>query len=414
MKLDNKKRNTFSNANWNDLAKISDKLPGASFLFVTYNRCPFPDFLKNPLTWAFQTLISNNCFNLIDDLVVIDDGSTDFTSKNIKWLEKTYGLKINYYKNNARRDLSYSRGIGIKKTKNNLVFMGDDDCLYSNNFILGSMATYYFLSRKVTKNIAVINFPVFERCTYPKETTPINQIGKVFYNKTFFCYNFDKFPEEYMNNPKYLQNKNLLMPFEVDTFAGVNLCDKSLILKAGNYLDLSAWGSGYSEHIELSRALTKHGFYIYHQPDPRISCVHLKYGANSRDKFDRRLSNKIINGVKYRLGELVDFSKKENLNTGTRQNNNNFHIIEIGSLFSFYLKISKKLGIKFAAKEYINFVNKKLLFSTTPSCVIESKKQREKIWKTAIQRGCEITAIQTKKDYSSVFNKIINEVNQYV
>lgn len=399
-----------------DLLKIADELPKASFLFVTYNRCPFSDFEKNPLTWAFQTLLSNNHYELVNDFVVIDDGSSDFTYENIKWLENKYGIKINYNKNKVHKELSYSRRIGIRRTKNNLVFMGDDDCLYSKYFIMGGLATYQLLkNKKPSENISVINFPAYERSNIPRETVPIDQIGKIVYDKTFFYHNFDKMPVEYLNSPRFIdRDYGILKPLKVDTFAGVNLCDKRLIINAGNYLDLSDWGSGYSEHIELSRLLNKNDFSIYHQPDPRISCIHLKYGANSRDKFDKRLSKVMVEGTMYRLGEIIELSKIENFNTGARHSNKDFHIIEIGSLFSFYLKISEELGERFAIKEYTNFVEKGLVFSTTPSGVIKSKNERKKIWREAIQRGCSITEKQTKIDYSNIFNHILNEANKYV
>jgi len=87
-----------------------------------------------------------------------------------------------------------------------------------------------------------------------------------------------------------------------------------LILKAGNYLDLSMWQNGYSEHIELSYKLKKNGFNIYHQSDPKISCTHLKYGVNSMDKFNNKYYNQKINVLEYKLGELVKMSVKKNLN----------------------------------------------------------------------------------------------------
>ncbi len=399
----------------NDFYKLNfyiKKLPKASFLFVTYNRCSNKEANKNPLVWSFQTLI-NNKFNNINDYVVVDDCSNDHTYESVKWLEKTYKIKIKYIRNKRHKEYSYNRKIGIRYTKNNLVFMGDDDCLFSEYFVIGSLLTYYFLKQiyKI-KNLAVINFSVYEKTLFPKFLEQKNKIGKVFLKKTFFYHNFDKFPEGCLTKPVFLDKNNIILkPFKVDTFSGVNLCDKRLIFKAGNYFDLSMWKNGYSEHIELSHRLKEKNFVIYHQPDPKISCLHLKYGINSRDKFDNKYFNVKLKGLKYRLGDMIKMSQIKNFSTGSRTDDITFHIIEIGTLFSFYLKISKKLGIKFAKKEYNNFVEKGLVFSTTPSGRIKSKKERQKIWVTAIKKGCIISQRQTKINYMDVYKLLTKELN---
>lgn len=415
MKIKKKTLDRFLKNNFEDLSSLTKQLPKASFLFVTYNRCPNSDFKKNPLVWAFQTLISNNKFNLLDDFVVVDDGSNDFTRQSVKWLKEKYGIGIRYFVNRVHKEFSFSRRRGIKYAKNNLVFMGDDDCLYSKNFILGSLITYYLLiNQGRVNNLAVINLPVYERNLYPKESVAIKQIGKILLDKTFFYHNFDKIPTEYLKEPKFLDSKNIILkPFKVDTFSGVNLCNKDLILEAGNYLDLSDWAGGYSEHIELSYILNKKNYAIYHQCDPKISCIHLKYGANSRDKFDEKYFDNEIEGLKLKFGQLINLSKIGNLNTGARRSDRNFHIVEIGTLFPFYLKISEKLGLKFALKEYINFVKKNIVFSTTPSNVIKSKRVREEIWKEAIEKGCQISEKQTGKKYSIINKKILETVKNY-
>src|SRR3989339_569851 len=99
MKITKKQINKFlSNNNFGVLDSKIKKLPQASFLFVTFNRCPHSNFRKNPLVWSFQTLLANKICK-INDFVVIDDNSTDYTRQSIKWIEKNYNIKINYKKN---------------------------------------------------------------------------------------------------------------------------------------------------------------------------------------------------------------------------------------------------------------------------------------------------------------------------
>jgi len=399
------------NDDFSKLNKEIKSLPFASFLFVTYNRCPYNDYDKNPLVWAFQTLL-NNSHQLINDFVVVDDASTDFTSETVKWLKRTYCIPITYIKNKTHKEYSFNRRKGIKYTQNKLVFMGDDDCLFSRYFVVGSLLTYQFLKKKYkNKKIAVINLPVYEKKLSPIETISKNKIGQVYWQKTFFYHEFDKFPQEYIKKPEYItKDKILLKPFEVQTFKGVNLCDKDLIMEAGNYLDLSMWKFGYSEHIELSVKLNKLKFKTYHQPDPKVGCLHLKYGNKTRDIFDPKLSNIRLSGLNYKLGEIIKFSEKNRPNTGSRIDDYNFHVIEVGTFFSFYLKLSNKLGIKFAKDQYKRFVVGGKVFSTTPSKLIQDKWVRNKIFWEGIKKGIKATETQTNQKYTNLLKILKQEI----
>lgn len=403
--------NFLNTKNLSKLVQGNGPLPTASWIFVTHNRCPWSDPEKNPLTWSFQTLL-NNRFYQINDFVVIDDFSNDYTKASIDWLSQRYGIRIKYIKNKRRLSCSASRKIGLEQVRNNLVFMGDDDCLYSEYFLAGSILTHKILTRqKPQEKIAVINFPVYEKRFYPQETTKQEQCGRVKLEQTFFYHEFDCFPIEYLETPLYLdKNETILQPFLVDTFKGVNLCDKKLILQSGNYTDLSMWPSSYSEHIELSYKLQQSGCSIYHQPDPKISCLHLKYGNLTRDKFDQRFRRKQVAGLKYKLGTIVDWSQRKIIDTGARLTDDSFYIAEIGSFFSFYLKISDQLGLKFARNQYELFVNKGLVFSTTPLTIIKSRPTRKKLFLVGIEKGIKATELQTGHDYQKIWQQIIEEI----
>lgn len=412
MQVTKKQLNKFLNTrDFFKLFRESGQLPATSWLFVTHNRCPFAEPRKNPLIWAFQTLLNNRLYK-VDDFVVVDDCSHDYTKSSIDWLRYKYNIKIKYIKNKKRISCSSSRKIGLEYTKNNLVFMGDDDCLYSSYFLVGSILTYQMLKKqKFKEKIAVINLPAYEKRFYPDSTVERKKIGKVMLEQNFFYHEFDKFPLEYISSPRYLDKyKLILQPIKVDTFKGVNLCDKELILSVGNYLDLAMWPSSYSEHIELSYKLQNRGFSIYHQPDPKISSLHLKYGNITRDKFDRRFYHKKISGLHYSLGQMVDLSQKKNINTGARLADELFHIIEVGSFFSFYLKISKKLGLKFAKKQYRLFVQQGKVFSSTPASFINDRSEREKIFFAGIKKGLVATEMQTGRNYQRLWGIITNEL----
>jgi glycosyltransferase involved in cell wall biosynthesis len=386
-----------------------DTLPKSSFVFVTYNRCPNKEFLTNPFVWAIQTLTANKGYAL-DEIIVIDDCSDDYTTACVNWLKINYNLRIVYHKNVVHKDLSYSRNIGLGVARNKLVFMGDDDCLFSENFLLGGILTFHLLNQRV-QNIALINLNVYEKATYPRKAIPANEIGKTDFNNAYFVQNFNSFPQEFISNPNWLsKDLNLLNPIPVGVFRGVNICDKELLARAGGYPDLSMWKFGYSEHLELSRRLQDCGYQIFHQADPKIFAIHLHYGGISNDSYDRRCSRTFIKGPNLLLGNMIRLSEVTNHNTGTRSSTHDFHFTEIGTLFSFYLKISVELGIHFAVREYDFFVNRNHVFSTTPNHRIKARFERENIWTKAIKAGIVATEKQTGQKYPAILERIMKDI----
>lgn len=379
-----------------------NNLPFCSFVLATYNRCPYRNFFNNPLTWACLSLKDNT--TQLKEIVIIDDCSDDYTSQNVQWLQKKVLINIRYYRNAKHEGLSNCRAKGLLLCRHRLVFMGDDDCLFSSNFIIGGLISYKYITSS-RKNVAILNLPVYERKLTAVTAITKNKIGTMHINQTFFYHNFDKYPKEYIDRPLFIKNTDILLPFKIDICGGVNLCNKNMIIKSGNYPNLTFWDNSYSEHLELSYTLKKNKYVIYQQADPRISACHLKYGANSKDEINVKEQNISIPFMKnYKLQNIINSSKKFNPKTGCRCTNRNFHINEIGSFFSFYLKISKKLGIKFAIKEYNNFVQKKVVYSTTPPGVIQSKQARMLIWKKAIDLGCKSAQLATRKNYTEINN----------
>jgi len=83
-----------------------------------------------------------------------------------------------------------------------------------------------------------------------------------------------------------------------------------------------------------------------------------------------------------------------------------FHLVEIGSFFSFYLKISPELALRFAEKEYDVFVKENKVFSTTPEIKIPSRNARHNLFVEALQIGLKASRQQTGKSYLSVEQKL--------
>lgn len=377
-----------------------------SFLIVTYNRCPNKNYQNNPLFWSIKSLLKNKLKP--NEIMIIDDHSTDYTFLTVEKL-KGISNKIKYYKNTSRKGCSFSRNIGLKKCMNQIVIMGDDDCIYKPDFLNICMVSYKYLSSTFGPNkVAIINFPVYEKSLHPKYIISKSRIGRVFLSKTFFIHNFDCFVQEYINKPEYISKTNILKPFAVETFSGINLANKDIINTVGGYPDLSEWTNDYSEHIELSFRIKKSGYKIFHQPDPRSGSIHLKYGGKTQDIFDKRQQNTRFSGIKHHFGDIVKMSEQRIKFTGCRCDNFTFHLNEIGMLFSFYLKISEILAIKFAKKEFLNFVLKNITFSTTPENKINNSHNRYNIWRNSIIKGIKITSQKNKKNYSITKKMILS------
>lgn len=380
-------------------------LPKCSFVFVTYNRCPNADHQLNPLTWAVQSLMANKGYQP-DEIVIVDDCSDDHTAENAAELAAHYPGRIVYHRNAVHQDLSASRNTGMILSRNPLVIMGDDDCLYSEYFLPGSVLTYQLL-RKTTPHLALINLNVYEKSTYPMVTKPLSEIGKTDFLQMRFSQHFNVFPQEYLEGNHWLDKRlNLLRPFPIGICKGVNLSDKALVLKAGGYPDLSMWKFGYSEHLELSKRLQACGYGMFHQPDPKIFAIHLHYGAAPSRLYDKRCLRKMIKGPDKPLSELVAFAEKKRYGTGVRCSVHDFHLTEIGTLFSFYLKISTALGIAFALREYEQFVLQNRTLSTAIQEKIGSMNTRKELWQQALLSGVAASAMQTGEDYGHVLSQI--------
>ena len=322
----------------------------ASFLFVTYNRCPFDDFEKNPLTWAFQTLLSNNYVNRITEWVVVNDGSIDNTIENLNWISEKYKINIKIIENKRNKGCSFSRARGIESLANDLFFMGDDDCLFGSDFVELALKNWQKIKINDEK-IAVLAFPVFEmRKSFFSKTYKEN-IGSVNHKQAWFCHNFDN---GLITNDEY---------FKIKTFSGITLGSRESFLKAGNFPDLSFWENDYSEHIEVSYLLEKKGYTMYFLPNNEVGVTHVKWGSSRNELIPSDERKYIFKGIKYSLDEISFFSSTA-LESGCRINYRDFLINRIGSFLSFYLKVSFDSALSYAVMEYESAVNNNYIKGT--------------------------------------------------
>lgn len=390
-----------------EVKKIYESFPTdlkASFLFVTYNRAPFEDFAKNPITWAFSSILEGEYPQVVNDFVVVADGCTDYTIENIEWLKKKYKINIRIIINIKRKGCSLSRSIGIRKLKNDKFFMGDDDCLYRKDFVIGSLAVFLELEKKYKAKLAVLNLPVFEMDVDFSGEVNKGLIGSVDYKKAWFNHNFDKKPLPH-SGYKNIESVKFSMPFRVKTFKGVTLNSKQAILSAGNFPDLSMWQTDYSEHIELSHKLIKKGYVLYHLPDPRVSASHIKFGSVYKHKIPVNIK---FRGSNLTLEEIASISEKFGKDGGgCRVDEASFVESRIGSFTAFFIKVSLQSAKYFITEEYNNFVIGNTYNPFVPKVNLSKVKRRE-LWEKSVKKGIETASVETGKSYKNVYKFLTN------
>lgn len=96
----------------------------ASAIVVTYNRASI-------LTKCVEKLLRQTADDY--EVIVIDDGSTDFTQKAMR---KIKNKRFRYFRNKEKRGQPYARNKGINKSKGDIIIFVDSDVLVGENFIL--------------------------------------------------------------------------------------------------------------------------------------------------------------------------------------------------------------------------------------------------------------------------------------
>jgi glycosyltransferase involved in cell wall biosynthesis len=103
------------------------KNPKVSIIIPTFNR-------KEKLIETVESVESNDWSKKNFEIIIINDKSTDNTSEVISNLQKKFS-NILYLENKQNLGPAKTRNRGIKKTKGNLIFFTDDDCLVPKDWI---------------------------------------------------------------------------------------------------------------------------------------------------------------------------------------------------------------------------------------------------------------------------------------
>ncbi len=355
----------------------SENLPKVSAIIPTFNRCPHP--VKedaNPLAWCLESLLAQKSSTL-DEIIVINDASTDYTEEVIKDFQKKYSLPIIHLENKENRGLAISRNIAAKKAKNEFLMFVDDDSVFSKFMIFGATMTLNNLG----KNTAALQLPIYHRTTKPS-LIDIKQIGALNLEEGIMIGNYNCFPKEYLNSieDNFIDsNLKILKPFEIKNLGGVCLVRKIPFNKVGRFPENFKWKNSYRVETDFSLRLSENNYKIFFTPDPKFYCVHLKYGAKSNSEK--------INVSEPRLKRLITKSNIELKDNGCRVDMEEWFFDRIISDYVIIGIRNKEFANGYLNRVYQQFVIKNALSTSWTNNKIEDMETREAIFNRAIIEG---------------------------
>jgi len=246
---------------------ISDNMSGVSIVIPTYNRCLYHDNERNPLMWCISSIIQQNFAGV--EIVIVDDASTDETSKKMKTLcsEDVNGVDIKYVVNEERMGSSVSRNIGVGLSSKELVLFFDDDCIFMSKEALSSMVYSFNEKQRQGNPMGAMHLPVYYRSNQSKDVLPVNEILGINYEKARINCNTSSFPEELneLTEDSYFEGTNILRPFEVNNLRGVFLCNRQAYIDVGGFPNYFPTPSLGEEH-KLAQRLTNGGYKLFFSP----------------------------------------------------------------------------------------------------------------------------------------------------
>ena len=298
--------------------KISDNMSGVSIVIPTYNRCLYHDNERNPLMWCISSIIQQNFAGV--EIVIVDDASTDETSKKMKTLcsEDAIGVDIKYVVNEERMGSSVSRNIGVGLSSKELVLFFDDDCIFMSKEALSSMVYSFNEKQRQGNPMGAMHLPVYYRSNQSKDVLPVNEILGINYEKARINCNTSSFPEELneLTEDSYFEGTNILRPFEVNNLRGVFLCNRQAYIDVGGFPNYFPTPSLGEEH-KLAQRLTNGGYKLFFSPNPKSALLHFKYGREDKEPI-MPLVPLYDNAVEFPLSlmEMVDESRYVRNDTG--------------------------------------------------------------------------------------------------
>lgn len=339
---------------------LAARVPSCSVSAVipTWNRCPFSAadrLTDNPLHWAVTTLRAQ-AGDALAEIVIVDDGSTDHTREVLETLAADdHPVSVRTVACEDHRGAWRARNLGAAAASCPLLYFGDDDCIFPPHTVAGA-AYALALLRDRDPAAAAVGTMLYYRGLAPSAVLPDERIGTLDPGVGTFSTGFHAVPASFLNGrPPLLGAAGLLMPLQVRLIGGTALIDAEILRTAGGFADLSAWASGYSDHLHLSADLTDTGARLYHCPDPRLGAAHLKFGAVGAYPLDPADTGTVIGALGRPFGDLVTISAVPRRDTGHRLADGDFFSEQVGSFFAFFASRSPAGAATWAVRSWREF-----------------------------------------------------------
>lgn len=308
-----------------------------TILIATYNRCPYPPGDRNPLAWTLTTLLASGA----DDVLVIDDGSTDHTSAVLAGFDE----RVRSIRLPGRQGVAAARNTGWRAADRATILLLDDDCLVGPDFLARCGAAFE-QAKDEDPAAGALTLPYYNRSRTPRAAVPEKEFGALDVHSGFFTSNFDCVPE----SGSRAQLRTTMV-------SGVCIFDRQALCDAGGYLDLPGWKTSYCDHLELSAQLLGTRWTVRHSPDPALGVTHLKYGA-AGDYAALRQEDRLWRapGLDRPLAELVQESARPRTDTGGRVAPDAALEEMIALFFSCYARRSATGAKAWAGRTYRDYV----------------------------------------------------------
>lgn len=386
-------------------ALASPNLRGqVSAVVATYNRCPYgPDYASsrdNPLTWALESLLAQHG-DALGEIVVIDDGSSDHTADVLdRYQQASCRVPVRVTEFGEHRGLSAARNAGIAAARGRWVLFTDDDCVCLPHHAGGAAHVLHRLQLADPATVAVM-LPFYYRDRRPRQVVQLGRIGRLTIAEGRMSTCFHAWPDWYLPHPPLLSGSPVVAPLQVEVIGGTALVDAAALSRIGGFADLSAWRSGYAEHLYLSAALTEAGGRLYHCPDPRLAAVHLKFGAAGRFPIATPDLDVPLAGVGRSLGELTAVAAVPRADTGARLPDGEFLTEMIGGFFAFYATRSRSGACAWATRAWQEFVHDAQTYSRTVTDIPDHACRRA-AWREGLTRAARVLAADPRDCLSRV------------
>lgn len=185
-------------------------------------------------------LSSIEAFNSPDEILIVDDCSTDKTPNLVLELSKTF-KKIRLLKMKVNSGPSAARDFGVKQASGEIIFFTDSDTIFLSNTFKNCLSTFSDYGADAVSGIYHPN--------------PINSGKTQLYKALFFHFHFFKY-------------KN---PFPYQTFNGqIGAIRKTVYTDVGGYNTDILWGMDY-ENEEFGRRIIKDHLLVL---DPNFQVKH--------------------------------------------------------------------------------------------------------------------------------------------